>query len=87
MLIAIVFAIHVGRMQAEWTLVGFLASIVAVAGDVVSALLIALGVLGQARFALRRATWPPEGRGRARLLGDRRADARAPSASSVASVG
>src|SRR5262249_60647603 len=58
-LVAILFAIHVGRMQAEWTLVGLLAPIVAVAGDVVSALLIALGVMGPARFALRRATWPP----------------------------
>src|SRR5262252_2976671 len=53
-LIAILFAIHVGRMQAEWTLVRLLAPIVAVAGDVVSALLIALGVIGPARFALRR---------------------------------
>ena len=67
-LIAILFAIHVGRMQAEWTLVGLLAPIVAVAGDVVSALLIALGVIGPVRFALRRATWPLERRGWARLL-------------------
>ena len=67
-LIAILFAIHVGRMQAEWTLIGLLAPIVAVAGDVVSALLIALGVMGPARFALRRVTWPLERRGWARLL-------------------
>src|SRR5262249_13978117 len=67
-LIAILFAIHVGRMHAEWTLVGLLAPIVAVAGDVVSALLIALGVMGPVRFALRRATWPLERRGWARLL-------------------
>src|SRR5262249_48459902 len=40
----------------------------AVAGDVVSALLIALGVIGPVRFALRRATWPLERRGWARLL-------------------
>jgi 3',5'-cyclic AMP phosphodiesterase CpdA/uncharacterized membrane protein HdeD (DUF308 family) len=67
-LIAILFAIHVGRMQAEWTLVGLLAPIVAVAGDVVSGLLIALGVIGPARFALRRVMWPLERRGWERLL-------------------
>ena len=67
-LITILFAIHVGRMQAEWTLVGLLAPIVAVAGDVACAMLIALGVIGPARFALRRATWPLERRGWARLL-------------------
>jgi len=67
-LVAILFAIHVGRMQAEWTLVGLLAPFVAVAGDVGSALLIALGVIAPARFALRRATWPLERRGWARLL-------------------
>jgi uncharacterized membrane protein HdeD (DUF308 family)/3',5'-cyclic AMP phosphodiesterase CpdA len=67
-LVAILFAIHVGRMQAEWTLVGLLAPFVAVAGDVVSALLIALGVIGPARFGFRRATWPLERWGWARLV-------------------
>jgi len=67
-LVAILFAIHVGRMQAEWTLVGLLAPFVAVAGDLASAFLIALGVIGPARFALRRATWPLERRGWARIL-------------------
>jgi 3',5'-cyclic AMP phosphodiesterase CpdA/uncharacterized membrane protein HdeD (DUF308 family) len=67
-LVAILFAIHVGRMQAEWTLVGLLAPVVAVAGDVVSALLIALGVIGPLRFGFRRATWPLERRGWARLV-------------------
>jgi 3',5'-cyclic AMP phosphodiesterase CpdA len=67
-LVAILFAIHVGRMQAEWTLVGLIAPFVAVAGDVAVALLLALGVLGPARFALRRATWPLERRGWARLV-------------------
>ena len=67
-LIAILFAVHVGRMQAEWTLVGLLAPIVAVAGDVVSALLIAVGIIGPVRFALRQATRRLERRGWARLL-------------------
>jgi 3',5'-cyclic AMP phosphodiesterase CpdA/uncharacterized membrane protein HdeD (DUF308 family) len=67
-LVAILFATHVGRMEAEWTLVGLLAPFVAVAGDVVSAFLIALGVLGPTRFVVRRATWPLERRGWARIL-------------------
>ncbi|PYN31568.1 MAG: hypothetical protein DME01_23980 [Candidatus Rokuibacteriota bacterium] len=67
-LVAILFATHVGRMQAEWTLVGLLAPFVAVAGDVASAFLIALGVIGPTRFALRRVTWPLERRGWARIL-------------------
>jgi Calcineurin-like phosphoesterase len=67
-LVAILFAIHVGRMQADWTLIGLIAPIVAVAGDVVSAVLLALGVLGPARLALRRATWSLERRGWARLV-------------------
>src|SRR5262245_30316020 len=67
-LIVILFAIHVGRMQAEWTLVGLLAPFVAVAGDVACAVLIALGVIAPVRFALRRVTWPLERRGWARLL-------------------
>jgi 3',5'-cyclic AMP phosphodiesterase CpdA/uncharacterized membrane protein HdeD (DUF308 family) len=67
-LVAILFAIHVGRMQADWTLIGLIAPFVAVAGDVVSAMLLALGVLGPARLALRRATWSLERRAWARLV-------------------
>jgi len=67
-IVTILFATHVGRMQAEWTLIGLLAPIVAVAGDVVSALLIAIGVIGPVRFTLRRLTWRLERRGWARIL-------------------
>ena len=67
-LVAILFAIHVGRMQAEWTLIGLIAPIVAVTGDVVVALLLALGVMGPARLALRRATWSLERLGWMRLV-------------------
>ena len=49
-------------------LIGLIAPIVAVAGDVVVALLLALGVMGPARLALRRATWSLERRGWARLV-------------------
>jgi uncharacterized membrane protein HdeD (DUF308 family)/3',5'-cyclic AMP phosphodiesterase CpdA len=67
-IVTILFATHVGRMEAEWTLIGLLAPIVAVAGDVVSAFLIAIGVIGPVRFALRRVTWPLERRGWTRIL-------------------
>ena len=67
-LVAILFAIHVGRMQADWTLIGLIAPFVAVAGDVVVAVLLALGVLGPARLAWRRATWILERRGWTRLV-------------------
>ena len=40
----------------------------AVAGDVVVAVLLALGVMGPTRLALRRATWSLERRGWARLV-------------------
>jgi uncharacterized membrane protein HdeD (DUF308 family) len=64
---AILLATHIGRMEAEWTLVGLLAPIVAVAGDLAAAMLLAIGVLGPTRLALRRVTWPLERRGWVRL--------------------
>ena len=73
--VATLFAIHVGRMQAEWTLVGLLGPIVAVAGDLASALLIAFGVIGPARLGFRQLTWPLERRFWCRVVGSRRVDA------------
>jgi uncharacterized membrane protein HdeD (DUF308 family)/3',5'-cyclic AMP phosphodiesterase CpdA len=67
-LVAILFATHVGRMQADWTLVGLLAPIFAVVGDLAAAMLLAVGVMGPIRLALRRATWPLERRGWSRLV-------------------
>jgi 3',5'-cyclic AMP phosphodiesterase CpdA/uncharacterized membrane protein HdeD (DUF308 family) len=67
-IVAILFATHVGRMEAEWTLLGLIAPIVAVAGDVAVAMLLAVGVMGPTRFALRRLTWPLERRGWNRLV-------------------
>jgi 3',5'-cyclic AMP phosphodiesterase CpdA len=52
--LATLFAIHVGRMEAEWTLVGLLGPFVAVLGDVLVALLVAFCVLGPARLGFRR---------------------------------
>ncbi|MGH7357577.1 MAG: metallophosphoesterase [Candidatus Rokuibacteriota bacterium] len=56
--LATLFAIHVGRMEADWTLVGLLGPFVAVLGDVLVALLVAFCVLGPARVGLRRLTRP-----------------------------
>jgi 3',5'-cyclic AMP phosphodiesterase CpdA/uncharacterized membrane protein HdeD (DUF308 family) len=64
---AILFATHVGRMEAEWTLVGLVAPFVAVTGDLAAAMLLAVGVMGPIRLTLRRATWPLERRGWNRL--------------------
>jgi 3',5'-cyclic AMP phosphodiesterase CpdA len=66
--VAVLFAIHVGRMQAEWTLVGLLAPIVAVAGDLAAAVLVAFIVIAPARIGLHQLTWPLENRGWARAL-------------------
>jgi uncharacterized membrane protein HdeD (DUF308 family) len=73
--VATLFAIHVGRMQAEWTLVGLLGPVVAVAGDLAVALLIALGAIGPARLGLRQLTWPLERRGWIRSVDPGRASA------------
>ena len=56
--LATLFAIHVGRMEADWTLVGLLGPFVAVLGDVLVALLLAFCVIGPARVGLRRLTRP-----------------------------
>src|SRR5262245_46277658 len=66
--VAVLFAIHVGRMQAEWTLVGLLAPIVAVAGDLASALLIAFIVIAPSRIGVHHLIWPLEHRGWSRAL-------------------
>jgi uncharacterized membrane protein HdeD (DUF308 family) len=58
--LATLFAIHVGRMEAEWTLVGLLGPFVAVLGDVVVALLVAFGVIGPLRHWLFRIARPAE---------------------------
>ena len=58
--VATLFAIHVGRMQAEWTLIGLLGPVVAAVGDLAAALLIGFGVIGPARLAFRKLTRPLE---------------------------
>src|SRR4029453_5500314 len=78
---AILFAIHVGRMQADWTLIGLIAPIVAVAGDVVVAVLLALGGLGPARLPGGPGTGALAGPGGGRAVA--RPPARAPRAPST----
>jgi uncharacterized membrane protein HdeD (DUF308 family)/3',5'-cyclic AMP phosphodiesterase CpdA len=56
--LATLFAIHVGRMEADWTIVGLLGPFVAVLGDVLIALLLAFCVLGPARLGVRRLVRP-----------------------------
>ncbi len=65
---ATLFAIHVGRMQADWTLIGLLGPVVAVTGDLAAALLIAFGALGPARLGVRQMTRALERRGWTRLV-------------------
>jgi uncharacterized membrane protein HdeD (DUF308 family) len=65
--LATLFAIHIGRMEADWTLVGLLGPFVAVLGDVLVALLLAFGVIQPARSWLRRSLRPLERRAWSRL--------------------
>ncbi|HEX4796892.1 MAG TPA: metallophosphoesterase [Humisphaera sp.] len=52
------FAIHIGRMDAEWNLVGLFSPAVAVAGDIFFALLIAYALIVPARLAWRSLSRP-----------------------------
>ena len=44
-MILVFFAIHAGRLQADWTWLGLISPLVAVIGDVLSALLVAVLLL------------------------------------------
>lgn len=50
----LLFAIHMGRMQADWTMVGMFSPFVALFGDVVIALLLAFGVVVPLSLLVRR---------------------------------
>lgn len=66
--VLVFFAIHIGRMQVAWNLVGMISPLAAVAGDVGTALVIAFGMILPCRLAWRRLTRPIERRGWERLL-------------------
>jgi hypothetical protein len=61
-------AIHIGRMDAEWNLVGLFSPGVAVVGDVLFALVLAWGVITPVRLGWRVLTRPVERRAWTRLL-------------------
>jgi uncharacterized membrane protein HdeD (DUF308 family) len=66
--VAVFFAIHLGRMQAEWNLAGVVGPLVAALGDVGTALVIAFGLILPCRLAWRKVTRPVERRAWVRLL-------------------
>src|SRR5437868_10596717 len=66
--VIVFFAIHLGRMQVEWNLVGMIAPLVASAGDVATALLIAFGIILPSRLGWRKLTRPLERRTWQRVL-------------------
>jgi uncharacterized membrane protein HdeD (DUF308 family) len=66
--VLVFFAIHVGRMHVEWTPTGMIAPMVAVLGDIATALLMAFCIILPCRLAWRRLTRRWEQRGWDRLL-------------------
>jgi 3',5'-cyclic AMP phosphodiesterase CpdA len=59
-LVAVFFAIHVGRVDADWTWLGMLTPAVATLGDVFTSFLLALAVLLPLEILWRRLTRPIE---------------------------
>jgi uncharacterized membrane protein HdeD (DUF308 family) len=68
-LVVVFFAIHAGRLQADWTWLGLISPLVAVSGDVLSALLVAVLLL-PGWLSWRRLTRPIERRAWERRLSD-----------------
>ncbi len=66
--VLVFFAIHVGRMRVYWTPVGMIDPLIAVAGDVAMALLLAFALILPVRLAWRTLTRPLERRGWTRAL-------------------
>ncbi len=66
--IVVFFAIHIGRMRVYWNPIGMIDPLVAVAGDVGMALLLAFCVVLPLRLIWRRLTRPLERRGWRRAL-------------------
>jgi uncharacterized membrane protein HdeD (DUF308 family) len=66
--VIVFFAIHAGRMRVYWTPAGMIDPLVAVAGDIGMALLLAFGLILPVRLAWRKLTRPLERRGWQRKL-------------------
>jgi uncharacterized membrane protein HdeD (DUF308 family) len=69
--VIVFFAIHIGRMNVEWNLVGMIAPLGATAGDVGTALILAFGLILPSRLGWRKLTRPVERRAWERLLARR----------------
>ncbi len=63
MFIVLFFAIHIGRMNVEWNLVGLTAPLFAVLGDVATSVIFAFGMILPSRLAWRKLTRMPERHG------------------------
>lgn len=68
--VMVFLAIHVGRADAEWTMLGMLTPAVATLGDIAAALVIGLVVLYPLELAWRRLTRPVEWAAWQRMLHD-----------------
>jgi uncharacterized membrane protein HdeD (DUF308 family) len=73
--VVVFFAIHVGRLDAEWTWLGMLSPAAATLGDVVAALVLAVVVLTPLELLWHRVTRPVERAAWDRMLQDRSPDA------------
>ncbi|HWI17477.1 MAG TPA: DUF308 domain-containing protein, partial [Vicinamibacterales bacterium] len=69
--VVVFFAIHVGRLDSEWTWLGMITPAAATLGDIVAALVTALVVLYPLELAWQRATRPIERAAWHRMLNDR----------------
>ena len=74
--IVVFFAIHVGRLDAEWTWLGMLSPAVATLGDVAAALVLAVVVLYPLELLWQRMTRPVERTVWRRMLDDTSPDLR-----------
>ena len=66
--VVVFFAVHIGRMRVYWTPIGMIDPLVAVAGDVGMALLLAFCIVLPLRLTWRKMTRPLERRGWRRSL-------------------
>ena len=76
--VMVFFAIHVGRLDAEWTMLGMVSPGVATAGDILVSLLLTIVVIFPLDLAVQRATRPLERMVWLRMLQDRSPDAAQP---------